>query len=144
MTPKPTTQVVDRTLPAVEEGNMEDFEAKPMETARLRQSKMYQFVCQQSQQETIAEHATQTTTTPTARYCAKTKENTTVHGHYHRSGIEIMEDGLFRVYYNNVNGLSPQDDNNDTKMFIKSISNKECAIVAITEPNCNFDKQAMR
>ena len=139
VTLRPTTQVVDRTLPDEEE-ETEVFEVTPTLTKRLRQQTMYQCVCQQSRQERIDEDNTRTATS----YCSTNQQNTTVHGHYHRSGTEILDNGLFRVYYNNVNGLSTGRDNNDIQMFVKSIMKKECAIVAITEPNRNFDMPQMR
>ena len=116
VTLRPTTQVVDRTLPEAEEEEAKEvFEVTPRVMKRLRQQSMYQFVCQQSRQETIDED----TTRKEESYCSKNQQNTVVHGHYHRSGIEIKEEGMFRVYYNNVNGFSTGSDNNDIQMFVK-------------------------
>jgi len=137
----PTKQVVDRTLPGVEE-EMEKEESTMATKGKkpLRQQSMYQFVCRKYQHGTNHENQRrQQSNIETSAQEARQQQQTQVHGHYHRSGKEIQEDGLFRVYYNNVNGFSHRDDDNDINMFIKTIAKKECAIIAITEPNRNFD-----
>jgi len=141
----PTTKVVDRTLPGVEEGKRtEDNKEAAKAKKKLRQQSIYNFVRPKDQ--LLMEQQSIYDEKKNKQKCAETSNNckTTVHGHYHRTGQEIKNDGLFRVYYNNVNGFSCCDDNNDINMFVESIARKECAIVAITEPNRNFEQQQMR
>ena len=72
--------------------------------------------------------------------CPTPLKDDRVHGHPHRTGNEIVDQNLFRVYYHNVNGLSTRDDRHDLIDFTQTVARKECAVVAITEPNRNFER----
>ena len=59
------------------------------------------------------------------------------------SGIEVEDQGIFRVLSHNVNGLSKADGHADVRHFAQAIAEKSVALFGIQEPNRNFDSTEM-
>ena len=153
---KPSGQAAGRPLPRNEEegnrlngdltttkNNNNNNNKNKNNTSKIkRQQTLLQYMSPSENQQ-VAGDPSSMETTASKDTCTALLHNDTVYGHTHRSGLEIVRENLFRVYYNNVNGLSTRDGGHDLSNFTQVIASKECAVVAITEPNRNFERPAV-
>ena len=65
-------------------------------------------------------------------------------GDYHLPGSSVHDAGIFRVYSQNVNGLSTANNNLEAVDFAKSMACKAVAVSGIQETNWNFERLSVK
>ena len=65
-------------------------------------------------------------------------------GDYHLPGAAVHEAGIFRVYSQNVNGLSTANNNLEAMDFAKVMACKAVAVAGIQETNRNFERLSVK